>query len=827
MTQSYCAGIKRGNEKLFSANNLLSFHCKRNANKDSPRKRRDYGYYYIPRLLIFVFLLLIEASFAAEVVINELLAKNDAAVADQSGEYDDWLELYNRGDRPVALRDCYLSDDFDELKKWAFPDTIIRPGSYIVVWADDDEEQPGLHTNFKISASGDALYLVDSNALIIDRVAFGVQSADISLGRFPDGAEEFRRMTPTFAAPNDGAHLGLIDSSGFVFDEPAIHRIDLHFYTANWPELLKYNFETLDKEYAPVRFTFDNAIVLDSVGVRYKGNSSYTLSRHTPKKPFKFRFDKYKECQTLYDLLKLNLSNGISDPTFMREYIAYSIARRYLPAPRVNYANLYIEGVHIGFYVLVEQIDTQFLQRYFDDHTFNLYKATNTGAAMAYRGINKSDYSSEFRLRTNRDEDDWTGLLELLDKLNNTPRRTFLETMSISLHLDQCLRFLAFNMILSNFDSYTGSGRNFYLYDDHCTGQFNIIPWDPNEAFGVFRNNWNVITQDIDVPSNLAQRPLIKKLLENDSLKHKYWAYIREMIEGPAAFDAVSAMASNLYRMIETSVRNDENKLYGYQYFLNNIEGEVQLELGRTIPGLKSFVQDRNTAILAQLAQEKVYPGDADNNGVVDEFDILPIGIYFLNTGRPRLYSTYAWSAQRANLWAVSAATYADVNGDGQVNAKDIVGIGLNWRNTHRQASPSYEIDPADAVLLKSYESNFKLIYNSLNSQDASISAMKALLGRFIDLAEPLPGDYILCQNYPNPFNSSTTIGFYLPSEQNVSLSVHNLRGQTLLIPIDGQVLKPGHHGCYFSAAELPGGIYFYRLTTPTSAVVRMMTVGR
>ncbi len=766
-------------------------------------------------------------SLAGEVVINEVMAKNDATAQDQNGEYNDWIELYNRSDQSVWLRGFFISDDYNNLKKWLIPDTVLSPRGFLIIWADDDLGQRGLHTNFKLSANGDVVYLANSNGEIVDRIAFGVQRADISLGRFPDGAGKWWRMQPSFFAPNRGTNLGLLDSSEVVFNPAVVHRIDLEFYTPNWQDLLRYNFETLDKEYAPVRVIFDQSVVLDSVGVRYKGNSSYVLSRHTPKKPFKLRFDKYKEGQMLFDLLKLNLSNGISDPTFMRETIAYSIARRYLPAPRTGFANLYVNGELIGFYVLAEQIDTQFLLRHFGDHTFNLYKATNTGATLLYRGADKSDYESELRLRTNRDDGDWGRLIEMLNKLNTTPRRAFLETMSQYLNLENCLRFLAFNMVLSNFDSYTGSGRNFYLYDDRTTGQFYIIPWDPNEAFGVFRNNWNVITQDIDVTSNIRQRPLIKKLLENDSLKWVYWDYIEQMSAGPAAYDTISAQAEQLRSLIEPYVRDDVNKLYNYQLFTNNIEGEVQLELGRTIPGLKSFSLARNASIVSQLGQVKVYPGDTDNNGVVNEFDILPIGVYFQTAGSPRLYTTYAFSPQRTDHWATIPATYADVNGDGRVDEKDIIGIGVNWNLTHRNAQNTFEIVPRDEHLKSAYKQGFLAMYNALSGDDASSKAIKRLLESLLDLSTSPSRVNLLYPNYPNPFNHHTTIRFYLAKEQEVSLEIISPLGQVISTPLVGQILKAGYQWCTIDGAYLPSGTYFYRLTTPTTTLVGTMMVDK
>ncbi len=153
-------------------------------------------------------------------VINEFMADNAAYKADESGEFDDWIELFNGTGDDISLSGYFLSDNGEELSKWPLPDIILEAGGYLVVWADKDEEQGSLHSNFKISASGEAVYLADSDGNIIDEVAFGPQAADISYGRYPNGSGPFRAMLPTFMAVNELAtsndEPGLSDSfSGY------------------------------------------------------------------------------------------------------------------------------------------------------------------------------------------------------------------------------------------------------------------------------------------------------------------------------------------------------------------------------------------------------------------------------------------------------------------------------------------------------------------------------------------------------------------------------------------------------------------------------------
>ena len=124
------------------------------------------------------------------VLINEIMAKNDSTVLDESDQYDDWIELYNPASYRVQLGGLYLSDDFGVPRKWAFPEISIKPGGHLIVWCDDDTEQGPCHTNFKLSADGEAIGLYDldirGNAPL-DQIVFGPMNADESYGRSPDG----------------------------------------------------------------------------------------------------------------------------------------------------------------------------------------------------------------------------------------------------------------------------------------------------------------------------------------------------------------------------------------------------------------------------------------------------------------------------------------------------------------------------------------------------------------------------------------------------------------------------------------------------------------
>lgn len=111
------------------------------------------------------------ASANKGIVINELMASNTKSVKDQDGEFDDWIELYNKSNEYIDISRWILTDNPANLDKYRFPDnTILEPNQYLIVWADEDGKQTGYHANFKLSASGEEILLLDSTGLLVDSV---------------------------------------------------------------------------------------------------------------------------------------------------------------------------------------------------------------------------------------------------------------------------------------------------------------------------------------------------------------------------------------------------------------------------------------------------------------------------------------------------------------------------------------------------------------------------------------------------------------------------------------------------------------------------------
>src|SRR4026208_404185 len=124
------------------------------------------------------------------VVISEFMASADRGLADENGEFSDWIEIHNAGTNTVNLFNWSLTDNAANLTQWQFPATNINAGQFMVIFASNkDRRVPGgrLHTNFRLDAGGEYLALVRPNGTIATEFnqvngGFPAQVPNVSFG---------------------------------------------------------------------------------------------------------------------------------------------------------------------------------------------------------------------------------------------------------------------------------------------------------------------------------------------------------------------------------------------------------------------------------------------------------------------------------------------------------------------------------------------------------------------------------------------------------------------------------------------------------------------
>jgi hypothetical protein len=155
---------------------------------------------------VYIYQVEAAVSVASDLVINELMASNSATVADELGNYGDWIELYNNASTPVDLSGWFLTDEETNIERWPFPEgTVIQGNGTLIIWADgEDALTSGLHAGFRLSAAGEGVFLVTPGRTFADQVTFDNAQTDVSYSRLPNGTGDFVwTSSPTFDRVNN------------------------------------------------------------------------------------------------------------------------------------------------------------------------------------------------------------------------------------------------------------------------------------------------------------------------------------------------------------------------------------------------------------------------------------------------------------------------------------------------------------------------------------------------------------------------------------------------------------------------------------------------
>jgi len=142
-----------------------------------------------------------------QVQINEVMTSNKGSVPDETGDFPDWIEVYNNTDNPLDISGFGLTDELISAAKWTFPEgSVIQPRGYLVVFCSGDPTRGKLHTPFKLSASDDVI-LSNVSGKVTDSITLKPVTSGYSLGRSAADTAAWSEMLPSpgYANTEEGA----------------------------------------------------------------------------------------------------------------------------------------------------------------------------------------------------------------------------------------------------------------------------------------------------------------------------------------------------------------------------------------------------------------------------------------------------------------------------------------------------------------------------------------------------------------------------------------------------------------------------------------------
>ncbi len=293
---------------------------------------------------------------------------------------------------------------------------------------------------------------------------------------------------------DDGPDAATVDEdSAYLFDYTKLHTFEIELSDADWTWLQA---NPLLEEYRPAEVVFEGRR-WTGAALRYKGSyctlescvDADTGERLCPKLSFKLKFNEYDADGRFYGLRKFNLHSGVRDQTMMHEVVSYHLYRSLgVPAPRASHALVTINGEPQGLFVLIEDIDKEFLQDQWTDDEGNLYKSVwpQHGDAASYQEA----------LETNETTGDVSRMLALHTAIEAANDATFAADMVPYVDLQAMARFIAVDRAVGNDDGMKG----FYCYNADDTaadcenanyfwyevpgGKSQLIAWDTDYTLG-------------------------------------------------------------------------------------------------------------------------------------------------------------------------------------------------------------------------------------------------------------------------------------------------------------------------------------------------------
>jgi DNA-directed RNA polymerase specialized sigma24 family protein len=246
-----------------------------------------------------------------------------------------------------------------------------------------------------------------------------------------------------------------------------------------------------DFNWTHANFDF-GGVTFTNVAVRVKGNGTYLGSLYGDKRPFKVDLNKFAKGQKLGGVDEFTFNNLVNDHSFLSDALAYEFFREAgVPASRTAYAYLSVsveqqwERKPLGLYVMVEAVDEDFALERFGSKRVPVFKPV-TYELFKHLGDEWSAYEGIYDLKTRATADQKRRVIDFAGLMTFASDAEFAERLGDFLDLGRFARYLACEVLLSNYDSFLSNGQNFYLYLDPGSSRFGFIPWDLDLSWGAF-----------------------------------------------------------------------------------------------------------------------------------------------------------------------------------------------------------------------------------------------------------------------------------------------------------------------------------------------------
>jgi hypothetical protein len=440
---------------------------------------------------------------------------------------------------------------------------------------------------------------------------------------------------------------GTTFSQNTLFDDTRLSSI---YITISADSLALIYDSVLSDHYYTARFIFDDnekKDTLEDIGFRLRGNSS----RYAQKKSFKISFSEYVSGRKYQGVKKINLNGEHNDPTMIREKLFYDVWRKAgMPERRTSFVKVFINQSFYGLYTNLEEMEKDWLTRVFQQDGGNLYKCSYP-ADLVYLGNDQQAYMDlenttvtggrVYELQTNKSQDDYTHLVELITVLDKQPDEQFAASITQIMNVDQFLKALAIDVATGNWDNYGYNRNNYYLYDNPSDLRFNFITYDPDNSFGVDFLGVDWGTRDCRYWINQGiSLPLAQKLLAVPVFFNEYKQFLDTIARFVINPDSIFPRIDSIKNLIHQAAIEDTYRTLDYGYTNSDFnDGFIKAIDQHTPYGIKPFLTARKQSILNQLNPS----GIGDNESSCQDLKLFPNpASEYITFSLPKIFSSPA-----------------------------------------------------------------------------------------------------------------------------------------------------------------------------------------
>lgn len=558
------------------------------------------------------------------------------------------------------------------------------------------------------------------------------------------------------------------------YDIFTIQTIEITFEESNWDALLDKYYSN-DNNEKLLASAVINGMAYDSIGVKYKGNSTYSASN--AKNPLHLYLDYVIDDQNYDGYESIKLSNGKNDPSFVREVLSYEIARKYTAAPQSNYAKVYINGDYYGLFSSSEAINGDFVDRrlYADNKNVRVKcNPENTdygnGPSLEYLGSDSSSYYVYYDMKSDYG---WQEFIDFMYALENDANN-----IENYLDIDRAIWMMAFNNVLVNLDSYVGPFRqNYYMIQDD-NDRFVPVTWDLNESFGAFESidmggggGGGGRPGSTPTTSSLAELdpylregddsyPLVDLIFSNERYTKMYFAHCKTMLEDNFTSGWYAKKADSLQTLIKDAVSSDDNAFYSVSQFTGNIDGTQSSTIGIT-----ELMEDRITFLQSESVYKTTPPVVSEIIAPTTPAAYSTVSVTALITDATYVYLAYRYSKDDV---FVKVEMHDDgLHNDGAAN-DNVYGVGfeVDEKNTHyyiyAENDEAAVFSPANAEL-----EYYKIAAEALEDEASDVVINEVMASNASYVTDSY-GDYDdWVELYNNTSEDVSLLGYYLTDDKD------------------------------------------------------------